>query len=259
MKKKFFVGFVGIFVITMLCSCGAGKDIDYTKATDKEIMDDGFRHLKSGDDLSAAKAFEQVDYNHPYSPLIANSWYMAGYSYYIGKRYVEAIEQFEKLLKFQPNHPKAPYAMYMIAMSYYDQISPITRDQQMSNNALKAMMELTEKYPDSIYAKDVEPKIIIAKNNLAAKEMYIAKTLMKRKNVVAALNRYQTVIKQYETSLFVPEALFRTVEIYVFMDEIADAKNMLKLLEVNYPDTEWYDLAKNVITDSEKTKFIILD
>lgn len=253
MKKNLFVWIGYIFVIGNLCSCGIGNDLDYDVATDIEIMNKGFEYLKSGDSLSAATTFEQVDYNHPYSEFLPASWYLAGYSYYKERRYTEAIEQFQKLLQFQPNHPKVPYAMYMIAMSYYDQISPINRDQVMSAKALAAMLELVEKYPDTVYAKDVEPKIIIARNNLAAKEMFTAKTLSKKKNIIAALNRYQTVIKQYETTLFVPEALFRTIEIYAFLGELDDAKNMLKVLELNYPDSEWCLLAKKVIDDYKKS------
>ena len=252
MKKNIFNVIVGGAVSLCMSACGAGNTIDYSKSSDREIMDEGFKLLIDGDNISAAQAFEQVDYNHPYSIVLPNSWYLAGFAYYRAKKYTEAVEMFSKLLKFQPNHPKAPYAMYMIAMSYYDQMSPITREQRMTSKALDAMQNLVEKYPNSEYSKDVKPKIIIAKNNLAAKEMYIAKNLLKKKNVIAALNRYQTVIKKYETSLFVPEALFRTVEIYSIIEEFDAAKNMLKLLEVNYPDTEWFKLAKKVIAENEK-------
>ena len=134
----------------------------------------------------------------------------------------------------------------MIAISYYDQISPITRDQKMTERALKSMLEVVQKYPNTKYAEDLKPKIIIARNNLAAKEMYIAKTFEGKKNIIAALNRYQTVIKKYETTLFVPEALFRTVEIYDMMGERDEVKNMTRLLQVNYPNTRWYRLAKRI-------------
>ena len=131
-------------------------------------------------------------------------------------------------------------------MSYYDQISPITRDQKMTEISLLKMQELEKKYPDSKFANDVKPKIIIARNNLAAKEMYIASTLIEKKNIIAALNRYQTVIKKYETTLFVPEAIFRTVEIYNIMGDKDEVKNMTRLLEVNYPKTKWYKMAKEI-------------
>ncbi|MBR1545069.1 MAG: outer membrane protein assembly factor BamD [Alphaproteobacteria bacterium] len=240
--KKFLVG---LFVI-ILSSCAGEMDFDYSTKTDVEIYNEGLRQLSKENNISATEAFKQVEYNHPYSTLVAKSWIMAGYSYYKEKKYTDAIEQFERLLELQPNHPQADYAMYMIAISYYDQISPITRDQKMTEMALSKMQELVKKYPDSKFAKDVKPKIIIAKNNLAAKEMYIASTLVKKKNIIAALNRYQTVIKKHETTLFVPEAIFRTVEIYNMMGDKEEVRNMTRLLEVNYPDTKWYKMAKEI-------------
>ncbi|MCR5506707.1 MAG: outer membrane protein assembly factor BamD [bacterium] len=240
--KKFLVG---LFVL-VLSSCGGEINFDYTTKTDEEIYNEGLRQLSKENNISATDAFKQVEYNHPYSPLVAKSWIMAGYSYYKEKKYTDAIEQFERLLELQPNHPQADYAMYMIAISYYDQISPITRDQKMTDIALSKMQELVKKYPNSKYAEDVKPKIIIAKNNLASKEMYIASTLVKKKNIIAALNRYQTVIKKHETTLFVPEAIFRTVEIYNMMGDKEEVRNMTRLLEVNYPNSKWYKMAKEI-------------
>lgn len=238
--KKFFA----TLSLVVLSACASEAVFDYSKKSDIEIYEKAINELSKGNNISATTSFMQVEYNHPYSPLIAKSWYMMGYAYYLEKKYDDAIEQFERLLKFQPQHPQAPYALYMIAISYYDQISPINRDQRMTALALDKMEELVKKYPDTKYANDVKPKIIIAKNNLAAKEMFIADTLVDRKNIVAALNRYQTVIRKYETTLFVPEALFRTVEIYNMMGEEEEAIKMTRLLEVNYPDTIWYKLAK---------------
>ena len=242
--KKFLV----CIILAVLTSCAGEINFDYSTKTDEQIYDEGLRQLEKGNNISATEAFKQVEYNHPYSPLIAKSWIMAGYAYYQEKKYGDVIEQFEKLLKYQPNHPQADYANYMIAMSYYDQISPISRDQKMTSAALSAMKKLVEQYPNSKYAIDVKPKITIAYNNLAAKEMFIATELVKRKNIIAALNRYQTVVKKYEKSLFVPEAIFRAMEIYNMIDDKEEVKNMLRLLEINYPDTKWYKEAKKIFT-----------
>ena len=240
--KKILIG----FFVCVLSACAGDINFDYSKKTDTEIYEEGLRQLKKENNLSAIDAFKQIDYNHPYSSYVAKSWVMAGYAYYLEKKYTDAIEQFKKLLDLQPNHPMADYASYMIAISYYDQISPITRDQKMTEMALLNMTKLVEKYPNSKYAEDVKPKIIIARNNLAAKEMYIAGVLTKKKNIIAALNRYQTVIKKYETTLFVPEALYRTVEIYNIIGDKDEVKNMTQLLEVNYPNTKWYEMAKKI-------------
>lgn len=239
MKKLFILS-----ILVFLSACTTENVIDYSKKQDTEIFELAMKQINDGNNISAANSFMQIEYNYPYSPLVAKSWYLMGYAYYLEGKYADAIEQFERLLKFQPNHPQAPYAAYMIAISYYDQISPITRDQKMTEMALIKMSDVVQKYPDTKFAEDLKPKIIIAKNDLAAKEMYIAKTLMTKQNIIGALNRYQTVIRKFETTLFVPEALFRTVEIYNIMGEKEEAMNMTRLLEVNYPESEWYKLAK---------------
>lgn len=246
--KKFL--FLGCFFL--LLGCASNKKNDYSKMTDGEIYDSALSHLQNEHHLLAVGDFSQLEYNYPYSVHLASSWLLSGYAYYKENKYTEAIEQFEKLIKFQPNNKNVPYAMYMISMSYYDQISPITRDQKMTELALLNMEKLVNKFPDSKYANDVKPKILIARNNLAAKEMYIAKNLMKKKNIMAALNRFQTIIAKYDTTLFVEEALYRTIEIYLILNELEDAENMYRLLELNYPNSQWLSNAKEIIENHKK-------
>lgn len=232
-----------------LISCSNTEKPNYNNMDDKAIFHKAITKIKKEEYLNASNTLQNIEYNYPYSELMANSWYISGYSYYKAKKYFDAVEQFEKLLKFYPTHKEADYVMYMIAICYYDQISPINRDQKITSIALNKMKKLVEKFPNSKYANDVKPKILIALNNIAAKEMFTAKTLADKKNIIGALNRYQTVIKKYDTSLFTPEAIFRTIEIYNMMDEKQDAENMLKLLETNYPKTRWYKLGKNLLNN----------
>lgn len=239
--------FLYIALICIITACSVNTKQDYAKLSDKQIYDSAIKNINKQNHISAISELSQIEYNHPYSLLVPNSWILTGYIYYKDKKYPEAIEAFEKLIKYQPNHKDVPYAMYMISICYYDQISPISRDQKMTELALINMQKLKEAFPDSKYTKDVLPKIIIAKNNLAAKEMYIAKNLMKKKNVIAALNRLQTIIAKYDTTLFVEEALYRTVEIYLILKEPDDANNMLRLLEYNYPNSTWTASAKDLI------------
>lgn len=234
-------------LVVMLAACTVDKKIDYTKMSDVEIFNAGMENLKDDYTLTAVQDFAQLEQNHPYSSLVDNSWVMMGYTYYIDGKYPEAIDAFENIIKYQPNNFQVPYAMYMVAISYYDQISPISRDQKMTELSLGKMEQLVKKFPESKYAEDVKPKIIIARNNLAAKEMYIAKHLVKRKNLIAALNRFQTVIIRYDTSIFIEEALYRTVEIYLLLDEKQDATNIFTVLELNYPKSSWTTDAKNLI------------
>ena len=239
--------FLYIVFTCIISACAVNKKTDYTTLSDREIYDSAIKNINNNNDISAISELSQIEYNHPYSSLVPNSWVLTGYTYYKDKHYPEAIDAFEKLIKYQPNHKDVPYAMYMIAISYYDQISPISRDQKMTELALLNMEKLKEAFPDSKYTKDIFPKIRIAKNNLAAKEMYIAKNLLKKKNVIAALNRLQTIIAKYDTTLFVEEALYRTIEIYLILREPEEANNMLRLLEYNYPNSNWTKSAKDLI------------
>lgn len=240
-----------ILLSMILTSCSSIEKMDYSSKTDIEIYEQGIRNLNKGNNISAKEDFKEIEYNHPYSQLVGKSWILSGYSSYKEKKYQEAIDSFEKLIKYQPNNPEIPYALYMIGISYYDQMSPISRDQKMTELALSNMEKLVKLYPESEYAKDVLPKIRIARNNLAAKEMYIAKNQIKKQNIIAGLNRYQTIIAKYQTSLFIEEALYRTIEIYLLLEEPEEAKNMLRLLEENYPNSSWYTDGKKLVENYE--------
>jgi outer membrane protein assembly factor BamD len=147
----------------------------------------------------------------------------------------------------QPGAKEIPYAQYMAAMSLYSQISPINREQRNAESALLAMERLVREHPDSEYAADVRPKMAEARNILAAKQMFIARELVRAKNFLGALNRYQTVIAKHDTTLYAPEALFRTVELYNVLGQPGDAENMRRILELNYPDSEWAAKAKAIV------------
>jgi outer membrane protein assembly factor BamD len=235
-----------------LCACAGGKP-DYSTKTDAEILALGTESVEKEDYIGAVESLSQLEYNHPYSRLTGNSWILIGYSQYRDKKYADAVESFERLIKYQPSNPQVPYAMYMVAMSYYDQMSPITRDQRMTELALSSMEKLDKAFPDSEYAADIKPKMQIARNHLAAKEMYIAKNLVARQNIIAALNRYQTIIAKYDATPFIEEALFRTVEIYLMMDEAEAAGNMARILEANYPNSKWLAMAKDIIGEYAKS------
>ena len=228
-----------IAIAAMLLLSACSTKTDFSAMEDGEIFDIGLKRLASERHEEAAEAFRHVELAHPYSDLLMRSFKLQGFALYRERRYFDAIEVFQKILRYDPMGEHAPYAMYMIALSYYDQISPITREQRMTQMALTAMEALVEKFPESEYAGDVKPKITIARNMLAAKEMFTARALVRGKNIVAALNRYQTVIVKFESTLFVPEALFRAAEIYGMMGADEDARNMIVVLRLNFPDSEW--------------------
>ena len=227
-----------LFLTFTLFSCSQ-KEIDYKIMTDKQLYEQGNIEIKKKEYDTAINTLSLIETNYPYSNLVSKSWINLGYSYYISKKYTDAISVYEKFLKFHPTNKLVPYVKYMIAMSYYDQMNPINKDQTATKVALKKMLDLEKSHPNSVYAKDVKAKISIAFNALASKEMIIAKTLMNKKNIIGALNRYQTVITDYDKSIFTPEALFRIAEIYYMIEEPVQSQNIKQILIKNYPNSSW--------------------
>jgi outer membrane protein assembly factor BamD len=233
--------------LAALLSACAPSEIDFSKVPDDQIYQMGVKHIDEENYDAAIQELQQLEYNYPYSPYVLKSWLALGYAQYLARKYSDSVYTFMKATRMQPGAKEIPYAQYMIAQSFYSQISPINREQRNAESALLAMEKLVRDYPDSEYAADVKPKIIVARNTLAAKQMFIARELVRAKNYLGALNRYQTVVAKYDTTLYAPEALFRTVELYNVLDQREDAENMFKILELNYPDGEWTERARRVL------------
>lgn len=232
-----------LFVVIILVSC-SGKEIDYKAMSDLQLYNQGNIEIKNKEYPTATNTLSLIETNYPYSNLVSKSWVNLGYAYYMNKKYADAISVYEKFLKFYPTNRQVPYIKYMIAMCYYDQMNPMNKDQTATKIALQKMTELTKTYQNSVYAKDVKAKISIAFNALASKEMIIAKTLMNKKNIIGALNRYQIVVKDYDKSIFTPEALFRMSEIYDMIEESTQSQNIKKILIKNYPTSTWTNWVK---------------
>lgn len=232
-----------LFLPLTLISC-SGKEIDYKIMSDNQLYEQGNLEIKNKEYNTAINTLSLIETNHPYSNLVSKSWINLGFSYYMSKKYADAISVYEKFLKFHPTNKQVPYVKYMIAMCYYDQMNPMNKDQTATKIALQKMTELTKTYPNSIYANDVKSKTSIAFNALASKEMIIAKTLMNKKNIIGALNRYQIVVQDYDKSIFTPEALFRMSEIYDMIEEYEQANNIKKILIKNYPTSTWPNWVK---------------
>jgi outer membrane protein assembly factor BamD len=207
--------------------------------SDQALFDGAMARVNDGYFDLAAKDFEQIEYLHPYSPLVSKSWLMAGYSSYLNGKYLDAAAYFDKFVKARPSAPEVPYAMYMVGISYYEAAGPITRDMRNSVQAQRAFEMLERNFPSSEYARDAKPKISLIANSLAAKEMLIAGELFRRRNLLASLDRYQGVIGRHGKTLFAPEALFRSAEIYDMIGEPGDADNMRRILRLNFPESEW--------------------
>lgn len=204
--------------------------------------------LNQGDRTAAAKQFVEVDKQHPYSNYAGKAILMTSYTYYRQGKWDDAINNAKRYLTLHPASPDAAYAQYLIAMSYYNEIPDVYRDQKDTKRAMDALNELIVKYPDSEYAIESKKRLDIAQDQLAAKEMQVGRYYLGRRDYIAAINRFKTVITQYQTTRHVEEALERVAEAYMALGIVSEAQTAAAVLGRNYPDSQWYKDAYTLVT-----------
>ena len=165
---------------------------------------------------------------------------MAAYANYLDNQYDSAIVALDRFIQLHPSNKDAPYAYYLKGLSYYEQISNITRDQQMTALAMRSLRELVSRFPNSKYARDAKLKIELTLDHLAGKDMSIGRYYLKQRKYLAAINRFKKIVDRYQTTTHVPEALHRLVEAYLALGIVTEAKKMASVLGHNYPGSEWY-------------------
>ncbi len=213
----------------------------------EELYNKAFYDLEKTKYKQAAKLFEQVEMEFPYSKWATQAKLMSAYAYYKGKEYDDAIMSLDRFLRFHPGNSSVSYAYYLKAMCYYDQIANIDRGQGDTIMALDAMEQLILRYPNSDYAKDVEQKIVFATENLAGKEMEVGRYYLNINNYLSALNRFSEVINNYQQTKYIEEALYRQVEIFAILGMQKEAQSAYEVLEFNYPQSSWTISAQLVI------------
>jgi outer membrane protein assembly factor BamD len=199
--------------------------------------------LEKGDYKLAALMFDEVERQHPYSVWARRAQLMSAFANYASRQYPEAIITAQRFLSLHPGNRDAPYAYYIIALSYYEQIADVARDQKITQQALTALQELTRRYPDSRYAADARLKIDLVNDHLAGKELDIGRFYARNRQWIAAAIRYRNVIDQYQTTSHVPEALFRLVEANLALGLQDEALRNAAVLSANYPGSKWYERA----------------
>ena len=195
----------------------------------------------------AAKKFEEVDRQHPYSEMARKSLIMSAYAYYQGGEYDEAITSAKRYVTLHPGSADAAYAQYLIASSYYDRIPDVNRDQKGTEQALQALEEVVRRYPTSEYATAAKQKLEVARDQLAGKEMVIGRYYLDRKDFPGAINRFKIVVTKYQTTRQVEEALMRLTECYMALGIAPEAQTAAAVLGHNFPDSPWYKDAYNLV------------
>jgi outer membrane protein assembly factor BamD len=195
----------------------------------------------------SAKLFDEVERQHPYSVWARRAQMMSAFSYYLARKYPESVSSARRFLTIHPGNKEAPYAHYLIAMSFYQQIEDVTRDQRTTQQASDAFGELIRRYPDSRYASDARLKLDLINDHLAGKEMEVGRYYQRAGNWLAATNRFRIVVDKYQTSSHAPEALQRLVECYLALGIPREARKAAVVLGANYPDSIWYHRAYRLI------------
>ena len=244
---KFHSLYLIVFLIFFVSSCAKEKEklsIVEEESLESQMIktyNEGLNALDKGDIIYAAKKFNEAELLYPQSIWAPRAALMAAYAYYSEFYYTDAIIELEKYLDKYKNHPRRDYAYYLLALCHYNQIVDETKDLNEILKAKKYFEFIIKKYPDTEFALDSEFKLELMKELLASKEMYLARYYVDREKWIPAINRFKTVLKDYETTIFVEEALHRLVELHYKIGLVDESKKYAALLGYNYQSSKWYE------------------
>ncbi len=228
-----------LFAISgLLCACNGGEEIKPERPL-QDIYQDAYKEFNKKHYEDAAELFQMAETQHPSSPWAADALVMTAYSRYMDKDYPGAILAIDRYMRFHPGHSDVPYMMYLRGMCYYKQVSDVRRDPEMSVYALQQFQQLVQRFPHSEYAENAKNKILILKNYIAGKMMYMARDDMAKENWTSAISRFQSVIATAQETVMTPEAMFRLTECYKAIGLPEQSAGYAKMLRENFPDNEW--------------------
>jgi len=221
------------------------KDVDLSTYVDQTepadvLYNQGLANLNAGRLQEASRKFDAVDRQHPYSEFARKSMVMGAFADYRQGNYDEAIGSAKRYLTLYPSTDDAAYAQYIIGLSYYRQIKDVTQDQKEARLTVQTMQDLVTRWPTSEYVDDAKEKIRFATDQLAGKEMQIGRYYLERREYIAAVKRFRTVVENYSNTRHVEEALARLTETYYAMGLTSEAQTAAAVLGTNYPDSQWY-------------------
>ena len=226
---------------------GSKADTSYVARDVNTLYRAAKDRLDRGQYKVAAALFDEVERQHPYSVWARRAQLMGAFSYYLAGDHTESISSAQRFLAIHPGNKDAPYAHYLIALNYYEQISDVTRDQKITQQALDALGELIRRYPDTNYAADARLKVDLVRDHLAGKEMEVGRFYQRRAQWLSSVMRFRKVVDEYDTTSHAPEALMRLTESYLALGVPEEAKKAAAVLGANYPGTEWYQRAYQLI------------
>ena len=267
-------GFAAALLVAMLAGCSTAKLLDGLWGDDSstqaaavtgdaiapdlatakqneavaELYNKGLDKLNSGEFKAAAKQFAEVERQFPYSSWATKAILMQSYAYYRRNEYDDAINASNRFITLHPGHKDTPYAYYLIALSNYERIVDVKRDQTNTQKALESLEEVERRFPDTPYARDAGKKALLAKDHLAGKEMEVGRYYLKQGSYLAGINRFKRVVTDYQTTSHTPEALYRLAEGYMALGVASEAQTAAAVLGHNFPNSQWYKDAYTLVS-----------
>ena len=234
----------------LLGACSSTEP-EYVELPVEDLYNDAMDNLLAGEYEESARLFDEVERQHPYSVWASKAQLMAAYAFYQDNKYDDAINALDRFIQLHPGNRDIAYAYYLRAISYYEQISDVGRDQKMTRMALETLEELVRRFPESRYARDASLKIDLARDHLAGKHMEIGRFYQSQNEYLAAINRFRAVIQNYETTTHAPEALHRLVECYLAIGVNEEAIATAAVLGHNFPGNEWYEDTYGLVKEAD--------
>ena len=257
---NFFRIFLIFFLVSFfLTNCAKKEKTSLIVEEDIELQmirafKEGYDEFKKGDAIYAAQKFNEAELLFPQSSWAPKAALMAAYVYYAQDYYFDAESELERFIKTYPKHPDLNYAHFLLAMCYYEQIVNEKKDLGPLLLAQERFNFIVQNYPESDYALDAGYKLDLIQDYLASKEMYVASHYMKKKKWIASINRYKTVVEQYEKTIYVEEALHRLVELYFTIGLEKESQKYASLLGYNYQSSKWYEKSYKIFNKKYKSK-----
>jgi outer membrane protein assembly factor BamD len=239
---------VGVLCASLLAGCSLfsrdsddDKDAKYVERPVEQIYNDAWKQIDDKNWLDAAKQFDEVERQHPYSIWARRAMLMAAFCYYQANKYTDAISTADQYIQLHPGSREVAYAFYLKAMSLYEQITDVGRDQSNTEQALTALQDVVQRFPDTEYARDASLKVDLTLDHLAGKEMEVGRYYLFRREYIGAINRFKVVVERYQKTSQIAEALERLTEAYYAIGVYDEAKTAAAVLGANYPGSPWYE------------------
>lgn len=241
--------FALLLAATLITACASSKPEGELTGTVGQLYNDGMDNIQKKRYSQAVHNFEELDRQYPYSGWATRGQMMTAYAQMLDENYDDSLATIDRFIKMHPGHRDLAYMYYLAGLNHYNQMTDVNRDQSSTQDALDAFNEVVNRFPQSPYARDARLKITLCNDHLAGKEMTVGRYYQSQKQYLPAINRFRTVVQNYQTTTQTPEALYRLTESYLALGINDEAVRAASILGYNYPASPWYAQAYGLLTE----------